>query len=86
MTTIIKTFFIKKDIFCPNEINEQLEKYYPIIKDNKGLKGRLYSIDDSKVVRYYWNSFEIFTNSDKENYQIKSELEKILDIKLIEPN
>ena len=89
MTTIVKTFFIEKKEICPNEINAKLERYYSSIKNNDCLKGDLYGINGNGiikgVIRYHMNLFEILTYDKRENYQIKSELEKILNIKLVEP-
>jgi len=85
MTTIIKTFFIEEEI-CPNEINEKLKILYSNIKNNCS-KGNLYWISEGEIVRYDMDKlFEIFTYNTEENYQIKSELEKIFNIKLVEPN
>jgi len=84
MTTVIKTFFIKKEKIDPNEINEKLKYHYLTIKNNESLKGDLYEINGRGTIRYDTNLFEILTYDERKNYQIKSELEKILNIKLIE--
>ena len=87
MTKIIKTFFIGGGVVCPDEINKKLRRHYPRMKNNKGLRGNLYEINEKEgVIRYHVNQFEILTYSGRENYEIKSELEKILDIKLVEPH
>jgi hypothetical protein len=87
MKAIVKTFVIKKDEIYPNEINEKLEEYYSTIKNNGCLKGNLYRINEEGVIkgviRYHMNLFEIVTEDKRKNLQIKSELEKILNIKLV---
>ena len=85
MTTVIKTFFAEPPVLFPEEINKKLGMHYTF-RENKGLRGKLYEIRDGDVVLYGWNSFEIFTRNSKENYEIRSELEKMLNIKLLEPN
>jgi hypothetical protein len=87
MKAIVKTFVIEKDEIYPNEINEELGKHYSAM-NNKCLKGNLYRINGKEVIkgliRYHMNLFEIVTEDKRKNYQIKSELEEILDIKLVE--
>ncbi len=87
MKAIVKTFVIKKDEIYPNEINEKLEELYPLM--NAGcLKGNLYRVNGEGVlkgfIRYHMNFFDISTENKRKNQQIKSELEKILNIKLVE--
>jgi len=84
MTTIAKTFFLGADIFCPKRIKEELGEHYSMLEDSP-IKGTFYFITDGVVLRYDWNSFEIMAYDKKVNYQIRSQLENILSIKLIEP-
>ncbi len=87
MKAIVKTFVIEKDEIYPNEINEKLEKLYPLMHA-ECLKGNLYRVNGEEVlkgfIRYHMNFFDISTENKRENQQIKSELEKILNIKLVE--
>ena len=81
----VKTFFIKKREIYPREITEKLKENFSAIRDNRCLKGDLYETKNGEVIRYYWNLIEILTFGPY-NYQIKSELEKLLNLKLVEPN
>ncbi len=87
MRAIVKTFVIKKDEIYPNEINEKLEELYPLINTDC-LKGNLYRINGEGVlkgfIKYHMNFLEVSTENKRKNQQIKSELEKILNIKLVE--
>jgi len=86
MTTIVKTFFIKKKEIWPSEITEKLREYYSAIRNNECLKGDLYAINGKGFIRYHMNLVEILADNKRTNYQIKSELEQILHIKLVESN
>jgi hypothetical protein len=87
MEAIVKRFLIDEEEIYPKEINEKLEKRYSAM-NNKCLKGNLYRIHEEDVIkgliRYHMNLFEISTEDKRKNDQIKSELEKILNIKLVE--
>jgi len=87
MKAILKTFFIEEEEIYPKEINEKLGEFYSSIKNNGCLKGDLYKINREGIIkgliRYHMNLFEISTDNKRKNYQIKSELEKILNIKLV---
>jgi hypothetical protein len=83
--SVVKTFFIKEDEIHIGKINEKLKENFSAIKKNECLKGDLYE-SNGRVIRYYMNFFEILTFNQRENYEIKSELEKILNIKLVESN
>jgi len=85
MTTIVKTFFIEKDIIHPKKIHKRLREISISERSIKGLNGVVYSIKEGKI-RYYFNSIEILTYNKKNNYQIRSKLEEILNLKLLEPN
>lgn len=85
VTTIAKTFFLEAEIFCPKRIKEKLEGYFPLL-DNDYLGGSLYLVDKDESFGYHWTFFEIMAPDKKEIYQIKSQIEDMLGVKLLEPN
>jgi len=86
MATITRTFFIETDEFFPSEIHKKLRDISIRHGHCKGLQGIVYEIGGGKAIRYHLTSVEILTHNHQDNYEIKSELEEFLSIKLSEPN